>query len=117
MEEKRRQMCEKIRVDYGLDSPWILEILQKVPRHKFLPKKYWKIAYDDAPVTIGFGQTMSQPYTVAAMTKLATEFLIPKSLPAQAGEFLIKSQISKFKNQTSKIKRVLEIGTGSGYQA
>ena len=96
MEEKRRWMVEKIRVDYGFDASLVLEILQKVPRLKFLQKKYWKNAYDDAPVSIGFGQTMSQPYTVAFMTYLISR----------------KSHVGK-----ASRGKVLEIGTGSGYQA
>src|SRR2546430_2632660 len=61
-----------------------------VPREKFVPKDLRNIAYDDRPLPIGYGQTISQPYIVAFMT----EQLQPK-----------------------KSQRVLEIGTGSGYQA
>jgi protein-L-isoaspartate(D-aspartate) O-methyltransferase len=77
----------------------------KVPREKFAPKKYQNIAYNDAPVDIGYGQTMSQPYTVAIMSIL----IIANSN--------IKYQISKLKSKNQKYSKVLEIGTGSGYQA
>jgi protein-L-isoaspartate(D-aspartate) O-methyltransferase len=68
----------------------VLAAMRKVPRHEFVPANVRGRAYDDAPVPIGHGQTASQPYIVAVMTELAE--LGPDS-------------------------RVLEIGTGSGYQA
>lgn len=83
-------MVHKIKESYGLDSSDILSVMLQVPRHKFVPKRHQNIAYQDAPVSIGYGQTMSQPYTVAFMTDLL--------------------------DLTQK-ERVLEIGTGSGYQA
>jgi len=123
MEKERRQMVEKI-MEYGLSSPEVLGVLQMVPRHEFLPKKYRKIAYDDAPVPIGFGQTMSQPYTVAVMSRLSTEFLIPNFEFRNKSQFAnTKFQVSEPKNKIFNTKylihntRVLEIGTGSGYQA
>jgi protein-L-isoaspartate(D-aspartate) O-methyltransferase len=68
----------------------VLEAMREVPRHRFVPLDYRNRAYVDRPLPIGLGQTISQPYIVAAMTEL----LRPKSTD-----------------------RVLEIGTGSGYQA
>ena len=68
----------------------VLDAMAAVPRHEFVPKALWKFAYSDEPVPIGYGQTISQPFIVAFMT----EQLDPKPTD-----------------------RVLEIGTGSGYQA
>jgi protein-L-isoaspartate(D-aspartate) O-methyltransferase len=68
----------------------VLECLERVPRHEFVPAEFRGRAYEDAPLPIGEGQTISQPYIVAAMTA---------ALHLQGGE------------------RVLEIGTGFGYQA
>ena len=68
----------------------VLDSMSKTPRHRFVPAELVAYAYDDRPLPIGYGQTISQPYIVAKMTEL----LEPK------GEH-----------------RVLEIGTGSGYQA
>jgi protein-L-isoaspartate(D-aspartate) O-methyltransferase len=68
----------------------VLAAMDKVPRHEFVPKSWRASAYDDRPLPIGHGQTISQPYIVAFMT----EKLEPKPTD-----------------------RVLEIGTGSGYQA
>jgi protein-L-isoaspartate(D-aspartate) O-methyltransferase len=68
----------------------VLDSMRKTPRHRFVPAELVTYAYDDRPLPIGYGQTISQPYIVAKMTEL----LEPK------GEH-----------------RVLEIGTGSGYQA
>ena len=68
----------------------VLEAMRKVPRHEFVPKEYLKQAYADHPLPIGYGQTISQPYIVALMTQL---------LELKEGD------------------KVLEIGTGSGYQA
>jgi protein-L-isoaspartate(D-aspartate) O-methyltransferase len=68
----------------------VLAAMRAVPRHRFVPERQRDQAYDDHPLPIGFGQTISQPYIVAIMTQLA----------------LVKPG-----------DRVLEIGTGSGYQA
>ncbi len=71
-------------------SERVLEAIGKVPRHKLVPPSQVRYAYEDRPLPIGYGQTISQPYIVAKMTEL----LEPK-----------------------KTDRVLEVGTGSGYQA
>ncbi|MDP7417438.1 MAG: protein-L-isoaspartate(D-aspartate) O-methyltransferase, partial [Desulfobacterales bacterium] len=74
----------------GVSDKKVLDAMNQVPRHLFVPKKLTRKAYADHPLPIGEGQTISQPYIVALMTKSLT--LTEKS-------------------------RVLEIGTGSGYQA
>jgi len=74
----------------GITEPRVLGAMSSVPREKFVPKELRTSAYDDRPLPIGYGQTISQPYIVAFMT----EQLQPR-----------------------KDQRVLEIGTGSGYQA
>jgi protein-L-isoaspartate(D-aspartate) O-methyltransferase len=71
-------------------SPAVIEVMRSVPRHRFVPERERHLAYQDRPVPIGYGQTISQPFIVAAMTDL---------LEPEAGDV------------------VLEIGTGSGYQA
>lgn len=68
----------------------VLDAIGKVPRHEFVPESERPYAYENRPLPIGYGQTISQPYIVAIMTEL----LKPK-----------------------KTDRVLEVGTGSGYQA
>lgn len=75
---------------YGLNDAKTLEAMGRVSRHKFVPEKYRKYSYSDTPLKIGYGQTISQPYIVAEMTKQL---------------------------QLSATSKVLEIGTGSGYQA
>lgn len=89
----KREMVNVIRRDYGLDSPRVLGAMSSVPREEFVSSEDKSIAYEDMPIPIGFGQTMSQPYTVAFMTHLLTE------------------------KRDTKEEKVLEIGTGSGYQA
>lgn len=74
----------------GIKEPPLLQAFQKVPRHKFVSEKYLDTAYEDFPLPIGAGQTISQPYMVALMTQCLR-------LAGRAN--------------------VLEIGTGSGYQA
>ncbi|MHC4873524.1 MAG: protein-L-isoaspartate(D-aspartate) O-methyltransferase [Planctomycetota bacterium] len=86
---ERKEMTRIIK-NYGLDDPEILKVMETVPRHAFVPEFFSNAAYDDSPLPIGHGQTISQPYIVAEMTR---------QLELQ---------------QDSK---VLEIGTGSGYQA
>ena len=88
--QARLEMVEtQIRRRHVTDSR-VLECLERVPRHEFVPAEFRNRAYEDAPLPIGEGQTISQPYIVAAMTA---------ALRLQGSE------------------RVLEIGTGFGYQA
>src|SRR3989344_8517825 len=99
MDEKRQEMVYLIKRNYGLNSPDILSVMLQIPREKFVSKKFQQMAYSDGPVPIGYGQTMSQPYTVAFMTDLVLGGKEPHYAKASRG------------------KKVLEIGTGSGYQA
>lgn len=92
-------MVDEIRDKYGLDSPRVLSAMLQVPRDAFVSRLNRTFAYRDGPVPIGHGQTMSQPYTVAFMTHL---LLSDK-------EQAIRDKVKRW--------RVLEIGTGSGYQA
>ena len=87
---ERDRMVRVIRDAYGLEDKKVLAAMRSVPRHKFVPDNVAARAYDDTPLPIGYGQTISQPYMVAEMTRrLALE---PDD-------------------------HVLEVGTGSGYQA
>jgi len=88
--EERKRMVEKQLMRREIQSRSVLDTMMAVPRHAFIPEENREHAYEDRPVSIGHRQTISQPYIVAYMT----EALAPK--PDQ---------------------RVLEIGTGSGYQA
>jgi protein-L-isoaspartate(D-aspartate) O-methyltransferase len=99
MAGKRAKMVETIEahaelaphaVPGGGLAPEVLEAMRTVPRHAFVPENLRALAYEDRPLPIGYGQTISQPFIVALMTDL---------LDTEPGD------------------RVLEIGTGSGYQA
>jgi protein-L-isoaspartate(D-aspartate) O-methyltransferase len=87
---RRERMVERQVAARDVRDSATLAALRSVPRHEFVPDRYQNAAYDDRPLPIGLGQTISQPYIVAYMT----ERLRPK--PSD---------------------RVLEVGTGSGYQA
>lgn len=87
---QRLRMVEATIVEWGVKDENVLRAMRTVPRHQFAPQEYLEQAYADHPLPIGYGQTISQPYIVAWMTEL---------LELQPGD------------------RVLEIGTGSGYQA
>jgi protein-L-isoaspartate(D-aspartate) O-methyltransferase len=89
LETQRRAMVDHQIKARGVRDPLVLAALTSVPRHLFVAEEDWSQAYADRPIPIGWGQTISQPYMVAVMTEL----LGPQ--PAS---------------------RVLEIGTGSGYQ-
>jgi len=89
-EDARKNMVQTQLENRDIEDPAVLEAMRKVPRHRFIPEELRSQAYDDHPVRIGEGQTISQPYIVALMTQ---------SLELTGDE------------------RVLEIGTGSGYQA
>jgi protein-L-isoaspartate(D-aspartate) O-methyltransferase len=86
---RQRMVQQQIRAR-GIRDPNVLAALSKVPRHLFVPPLYRSMAYNDGPLPIGEGQTISQPYIVAFMTEAV---------------------------RLKKTDRVLEVGTGSGYQA
>ena len=95
----RERMISEIAEDAELTShyidkraldPRVMEVMARVPRHRFVPAEQEPYAYDNRPLSIGFGQTISQPYIVALMSDLL---------------------------RPSPEHRVLELGTGSGYQA
>lgn len=90
MEKERAEMVKFQIADRGIADPLVLEAMRAVKRHKFLPAMQEHRAYEDGPVSIGKGQTISQPYIVALMTELA---------------------------QVGPEDTVFEVGTGSGYQA
>ena len=89
-EDQRRRMVSSQIERRGVRDEKVLEAMRTVPRHLFIPMRERNYAYSDGPLSIGKGQTISQPYIVAFMTEL---------LGLKGGE------------------KVLEIGTGSGYQA
>jgi protein-L-isoaspartate(D-aspartate) O-methyltransferase len=89
-ESERRAMVDWQVRRRGVHDERVLRAMSEVPRHEFVPPLFQFKAYDDQPIVIGDGQTISQPYMVAAMTEAAG---------VEPGD------------------RVLEIGTGSGYQA
>ncbi len=89
-EKLRRKMVETQLIPRGIKDKKVIEAFLIVPREKFVSENLKEFAYDDTPLPIGEGQTISQPYIVALMTEL---------LQLKGGE------------------KVLEIGTGSGYQA
>jgi len=86
----RENMVESQIKRRGISDENVLAAMNKVERHLFVPKEYLKKAYEDSPLPIGEGQTISQPYIVAFMTEIL---------------------------KLDKTKKVLEIGTGSAYQA
>ncbi|MBN1872006.1 MAG: protein-L-isoaspartate(D-aspartate) O-methyltransferase [Candidatus Omnitrophica bacterium] len=86
----RDRMVDLQIVSRGIRNQSVLNAFRKVERHRFVPKEFSNSAYNDHPLPIGYGQTISQPYMVALMTDLL--------------------------NLTG-VEKVLEIGTGSGYQA
>ncbi len=89
-EQMRMAMVEYQIAARGIHDPRVLDAMRRVPRHLFVPAGYERAAYEDTPLPIGQGQTISQPYIVALMTAL---------LAPGPGD------------------RILEIGAGSGYQA
>lgn len=88
--QQREQMVVNTIRNRGISDEDVLEAMERVPRHLFVPEEQQNRAYGDYPLPIGFGQTISQPYIVAMMTEL---------LELEEGD------------------KVLEVGTGSGYQA
>ncbi|MGC8658533.1 MAG: protein-L-isoaspartate(D-aspartate) O-methyltransferase [Desulfomonilaceae bacterium] len=88
---RARELMVKRQIEArGVSDRRVLAAMREVPRHIFVGKSQWNNAYDDCPLPIGFGQTISQPYMVAIMTELL---------------------------HLTGDEKVLELGTGSGYQA
>jgi protein-L-isoaspartate(D-aspartate) O-methyltransferase len=87
---RRWEMIETQLISRGIRDSNVIQAMLKIPRHKFVPESLRYLAYSDSPIPIGMDQTISQPYIVALMTEL---------LRLKKGE------------------KVLEVGTGSGYQA
>lgn len=87
---KAEEMVKEQIESRGIVSPVVLSAMKAVPRHLFIPETVWKMAYEDCALPVGLGQTISQPYMVARMTELLN---------------------------VVKGSKILEIGTGSGYQA
>src|SRR5262245_31921635 len=90
LRKMRQEMVNRQIIARGIKDPLVLEAMNKVERHEFVLPGDERHAYDDGPLSIGEGQTISQPYIVAIMTELG---------------------------QIGSESKVLEIGTGSGYQA
>ena len=90
LEAARRRMVDTQLRAEGIRSDAVLQAMARVPRHRFVPPELRERAYDDTPLPIGLGQTISQPFIVAYMTEML---------------------------QLTREHTVLEIGTGSGYQA
>jgi len=88
-EERRAMVEQQLRVR-GIRDARVLQAMLDVPRHLFVPAESADLAYTDQPLVIGFGQTISQPFMVAAMTE---------ALELRGNE------------------KILEVGAGSGYQA
>jgi protein-L-isoaspartate(D-aspartate) O-methyltransferase len=86
----RKHMVEEQIAARGVLFPPLLVVMESIPRHLFVPSDDLAWAYADGPLPIGYGQTISQPYIVALMTELL---------------------------HVKPTQRVLEVGTGSGYQA
>ena len=89
-ETARKLMVDRQLAGRDIKDPRVLEAMRKVPRHDFVPEEMRASAYEDTPLPIGYDQTISQPYIVAYMSEAL---------------------------QLDRSHRVLEIGTGSGYQA
>ena len=85
----RKRLVNEVR-SKGVSDQRILDAVNKIPRHLFLDSSFLEFAYEDKPFPIGSGQTISQPYTVAFQTELL---------------------------EVKKGQKILEVGTGSGYQA
>jgi protein-L-isoaspartate(D-aspartate) O-methyltransferase len=87
---RRQKMVENQLLSRGIKDPRVIAAMRKVPRHLFLDEALWPEAYEDHPVPIGEKQTISQPFIVALMTEAL---------------------------KLSGMEKILEVGTGSGYQA
>jgi len=88
----RNRFAERLQAK-GIQQEAVLDVMRKVPRHLFMDEAFASRSYEDTSLPIGYGQTISQPFIVARMTELLLQ------------------------NQQAPLQNVLELGTGSGYQA
>ncbi len=93
-QRRRSQMVQTLRAK-GINNAEVLEIMRRVPRHLFVDEAISTRSYDDTALPIGCGQTISQPFVVARMTSIVAEHRSAQGRP----------------------QKILELGTGSGYQA
>ena len=100
----RKEMVERQLKARGISDELVLSAFLKVPRELFVPEGMKASAYEDHPLPIGEGQTISQPYMVALMTQELAIKDTDKTLPL------------KVSGRSIPVDKVLEIGTGSGYQ-
>lgn len=89
--QRARDQLAAVLRESGIADPRVIDVLRNLPRHHFIDQALHARAYENTALPIGHGQTISQPWVVARMTEALLEFGVPQ--------------------------RVLEIGTGSGYQA
>ncbi|MEC7987066.1 MAG: protein-L-isoaspartate O-methyltransferase, partial [Myxococcota bacterium] len=89
-QKDRNRLIDDFLIPNGIDDERTIQVLRKIPRHYLIEERYQAEAYEDHPVPIGFQQTISQPFIVAFMTQTLA---------------------------LNGTERVLEIGTGSGYQS
>ena len=87
--EMRWSMVEDQIISRGIRDSAVINAMLRIPRHEFVPREFKSSAYNDSPIPIGRGQTISQPYIVALMSEILR--------PAPG-------------------RKILEVGTGSGYQ-
>src|SRR5262245_17622424 len=87
--EMRWSMVEDQIISRGIRDSGVINAMLRIPRHEFVPREFRESAYNDSPIPIGRGQTISQPYIVALMSEILR--------PAPG-------------------RKILEVGTGSGYQ-
>lgn len=92
LDDARALMVKKQLTARHITDLRVLKAMGEIPRHRFVEEQFWSSAYNDGPISIGYGQTISQPYIVAFMTQALC-------LPSDRETV------------------VLEVGTGSGYQA
>ena len=90
----REQMVEML-LEMGIKDFRVLDAMSQIARHQFLDEAFWSRAYENRSLTIGYKQTISQPYIVARMTELLIE---------------------KASGRGKIFKKIIDIGSGSGYQ-
>ncbi len=104
--DERKVMVERQIAARGIHDPRILAAMEEIPRHLFIPPPYDRAAYEDNPVPIGNGQTISQPYIVAVMTALLTPEATDNMLEIGAGSGYQAAVLSRLVRRLTTIERI-----------
>jgi protein-L-isoaspartate(D-aspartate) O-methyltransferase len=110
---QREEMVRRQLASRGLRDPRVLEAMREVPRHEFVPARFREGAYEDHPLPIGAGQTISQPYIVAVMLEYLALQPTDRALEVGTGSGYVTALLSRLCAEVYSIERLAELAAGA----